>query len=79
MVAVPGGAEGAKTISQDARVQTMLQNHYQQGKLVGMICAGSLAAKTANIALGNRLTSHPSVKADLERGVCEAYQPHRTQ
>jgi protein DJ-1 len=68
LVVVPGGAEGAKIISQDGRVQRMLQNHYQQGKLVAMICAGSVAAKTAKIALGSALTSHPSVKADLEQG-----------
>ncbi|KAF8501829.1 class I glutamine amidotransferase-like protein [Gautieria morchelliformis] len=67
LVVVPGGAEGAKTISQDGRVQRMLQNHYQQGKLVAMICAGSVAAKTAKIGLGSALTSHPSVKADLEQ------------
>ena len=33
-----------------------------------MICAGSLAAKTSGIALGKPITSHPSVKAELEKG-----------
>lgn len=32
-----------------------------------MICAGSLTAKTAGIAKGEKLTSHPSVKAELEK------------
>lgn len=32
-----------------------------------MICAGVLAAKTSGIALGQRLTSHPSVKGELEK------------
>lgn len=32
-----------------------------------MICAGTLAAKTSGIAFGQRLTSHPSVKGDLEK------------
>lgn len=68
---MPGGAEGAKTISEDIRVQKILQNHYQQGKWIGMICAGSLAAKAAKIALGSLLTSHASVKADLEHGMHE--------
>ena len=35
-----------------------------------MICAGSLAAKTSGIALGERLTSHPSVKGELEKREC---------
>lgn len=69
LVVVPGGAEGAKTISQDGRVQNILQYHHQHGRYVGMICAGSLAAKAAKIALGSPLTSHPSVKAELEHGM----------
>ena len=32
-----------------------------------MICAGSLAAKSSGIALGEPITSHPSVKGDLEK------------
>ncbi|CAG7847450.1 SubName: Full=Uncharacterized protein {ECO:0000313/EMBL:CCA73089.1} [Serendipita indica DSM 11827] len=38
---------------------------YSAGKLVGMICAGSLAAKTSKLP-SQPLTSHPSVKKDLE-------------
>lgn len=68
LVVVPGGAKGAETISQDKRVQNILQSHHEKGKLVGMICAGSLAAKTSKLAPKSRLTSHPSVKSDLELG-----------
>ncbi|KIJ38985.1 hypothetical protein M422DRAFT_175771, partial [Sphaerobolus stellatus SS14] len=32
----------------------------------GMICAGSVAAKKAGIAKGGKITSHPSVKEELE-------------
>lgn len=39
----------------------------QSDKLVGVICAGSLAIKSADIAKGKRITSHPSVKGDLEK------------
>ncbi|KAF8589102.1 DJ-1 [Ramaria rubella] len=66
LIVVPGGAKGAETISHDARMQMVLRRHYERGKLIGMICAGSLAAKMAKLALKSRLTSHPSVKADLE-------------
>ncbi|ORY82388.1 class I glutamine amidotransferase-like protein [Leucosporidium creatinivorum] len=64
---IPGGAKGAERLSQDPDVQALIRAFFEQGKLIGMICAGSLAAKTSGIALGQRLTSHPSVKGDLEK------------
>ncbi|KAF8503013.1 DJ-1 [Hysterangium stoloniferum] len=67
LVVVPGGAKGAETIANDEHVQRMLREHYEKGKLVGMICAGSLAAKTAQIGLKGQITSHPSVKEELEQ------------
>ncbi|BGP14407.1 hypothetical protein JCM10213_004531 [Rhodosporidiobolus nylandii] len=66
-VFIPGGAKGAERLSQDSNVQRLLWQFYEAGKLVGCICAGSLAAKTAGIGLGGRITSHPSVKGDLEK------------
>ncbi|KWU43608.1 DJ-1 protein [Rhodotorula sp. JG-1b] len=82
-VVVPGGAKGAERLSKDPGVQALLRQYYEQQKLVGCICAdddarfidhmpqpnlaGSLAAKTAGIGLGGRITSHPSVRADLEK------------
>ncbi|GAA5866619.1 hypothetical protein JCM3774_004033 [Rhodotorula dairenensis] len=66
-VVVPGGAKGAERLSQDKGVQTLLRQYYEQQKLVGCICAGSLAAQSAGIGLGGRITSHPSVKANLEK------------
>ncbi|GAA5973613.1 hypothetical protein JCM8115_002934, partial [Rhodotorula mucilaginosa] len=66
-VVVPGGAKGAERLSKDPGVQALLWQYYEQQKLVGCICAGSLAAKAAGIGLGGRITSHPSVRADLEK------------
>ncbi|GAA5919702.1 hypothetical protein JCM1841_000754 [Sporobolomyces salmonicolor] len=66
-VVVPGGAKGAERLSKDKDVQRLLWQFYESNKLVGCICAGSLAAKTAGIGLGLRITSHPSVKGDLEK------------
>lgn len=59
-----------RRLSQDREVQRLLRAFHDQGKLVGMICAGVLAAKTSGIALGQRLTSHPSVKGELEKREC---------
>ncbi|KAK4047530.1 hypothetical protein OIV83_005317 [Microbotryomycetes sp. JL201] len=66
-VIIPGGAKGAERLSKDKGVQQLIRQFYDQGKLVGMICAGSLAAKTSGIAEGEKITSHPSVKAELEK------------
>ncbi|SGY48035.1 BQ5605_C001g00606 [Microbotryum silenes-dioicae] len=66
-IIIPGGAKGADRLSSSREVQTLIRSFYDQGKLVGMICAGSLAAKTSGIAGGQRITSHPSVKGDLEK------------
>ncbi|GAA5998337.1 uncharacterized protein JCM10292_001131 [Rhodotorula paludigena] len=67
-VVVPGGAKGAERLSQDPEVQDLLRSFYfDQDKLVATICAGSLAAKTAGIGVGGRITSHPSVRGELEK------------
>ncbi|CAD6927520.1 unnamed protein product [Tilletia controversa] len=63
---VPGGVEGAKTISENVDVQALLAAAYGKGTLIGCICAGALAAKTAGIGKDNAITSHPSVRAELE-------------
>ncbi|GAA5979515.1 hypothetical protein JCM11641_005419 [Rhodosporidiobolus odoratus] len=66
-VYIPGGAKGAERLSQDKGVQELLWEFYESGKLVGCICAGSLAAKSARIGFGGAITSHPSVKSQLEK------------
>ncbi|KAJ7092943.1 class I glutamine amidotransferase-like protein, partial [Mycena belliarum] len=62
---VPGGAKGAETISQNAGVQALVCEFLEQGKIVGMICAGGLTALTSKLPR-QPLTSHPSVKTQLE-------------
>ena len=40
-IVVPGGAKGAETMSQSPLVQLLVKSFYEQGKYVGMICAGT--------------------------------------
>ncbi|KAF7980307.1 hypothetical protein HWV62_39097 [Athelia sp. TMB] len=63
---IPGGAKGAATISECSGVQTLIKDYLNQDKIVGMICAGSLAALTAKLP-SQPLTSHPSVKEQLAK------------
>ncbi|PWN23523.1 DJ-1 [Microstroma glucosiphilum] len=66
-VVIPGGAEGAKTISENGDVQSLIAKYYADGKVVAAICAGVLAVKTSGIAKDSKLTSHPSVKDELSK------------
>ncbi|KAG9087366.1 hypothetical protein FS749_002959 [Ceratobasidium sp. UAMH 11750] len=65
VVVVPGGAKGAETISANSECLKIIRWQHEAGKLVAMICAGSLAALRADI-LESALTSHPSVKDQLK-------------
>ncbi|KAF9068367.1 DJ-1 [Rhodocollybia butyracea] len=62
---IPGGAKGAETISQRSDVQALVREYLAKDKLVGMICAGSLAALTSGLPK-QPLTSHPSVQNQLQ-------------
>lgn len=68
---VPGGVGGAQTIGKDETVLKMLSDAYQGKRLVGAICAGSLAALHAKIGLKGPITSHPSVADQLSKGAYE--------
>jgi protein DJ-1 len=63
---IPGGAKGAETLSKSQAIQRLIRAYLEKGKVVGMICAGSLAALAAGLQK-QPLTSHPSVKEKLEK------------
>ncbi|KAJ2682500.1 hypothetical protein H4R19_007118 [Coemansia spiralis] len=69
-VIVPGGVGGTEVIAQNAQVRSILAEFHAQHKIVAAICAGALAIKAAGIQAKApqplRLTSHPSVRAQLE-------------
>ncbi|KAF5384072.1 hypothetical protein D9615_003423 [Tricholomella constricta] len=67
LLVVPGGAKGADTMSKQPSVQQLVRDYYDK-KMVGMICAGSLAALRSGLPR-QPLTSHPSVRKDLEKGM----------
>ncbi|KAJ7154590.1 class I glutamine amidotransferase-like protein [Mycena filopes] len=71
---IPGGAKGAETISTNSTVQSLVREFLKQDKIVGMICAGSLTALSSNLPR-QPLTSHPSVKAQLEHDFDYSEEP----
>ncbi|KIM85741.1 hypothetical protein PILCRDRAFT_816947 [Piloderma croceum F 1598] len=66
ILVIPGGAQGAATISKSEAVQDLVREFIKEDKIVGMICAGSLTALTSKLP-HQPLTSHPSVKSELEK------------
>lgn len=66
-IIIPGGVKGAETISKNEDVQKLIAAMYGKGKVVGAICAGSLAVKEAGIGKDAAITSHPSVKEQLDK------------
>jgi protein DJ-1 len=41
LLVIPGGAQGAETMSKHPSVQEIVRRYLDKGKLVGMICAGA--------------------------------------
>ncbi|KAF9517802.1 hypothetical protein BS47DRAFT_1290421 [Hydnum rufescens UP504] len=66
VLVIPGGMEGAKTLSQNIIVQDLVRAYIGKNKIVGMICAGTLTALTSGLPR-QPLTSHPSVREQLEK------------
>ncbi|KAJ3289635.1 hypothetical protein HK104_007329 [Borealophlyctis nickersoniae] len=64
---LPGGMGGAKAFSESSIVQGLLQQyHNDPKKTVAIICASPIALKAAGVAKGKAITSHPSVKDQLD-------------
>jgi len=55
--------------NQSEHVRKLLKEQHGAGKDVAAICAAPIALHAASIAPGGKLTSHPSVKDQLEKGV----------
>lgn len=71
---LPGGLPGAQTFAASHVIHSLLKDFYTNNRLMGLICAAPIALKEARIAGGReswiegkiKVTSHPSVKAQLE-------------
>ncbi|KAL4254364.1 Class I glutamine amidotransferase-like protein [Abortiporus biennis] len=74
LLVIPGGAKGAETISSSSPVQHLVREYIKEGKFVGMICAGSLAALKSGLSK-QPITSHPSVKGQLEKAFAYSEDP----
>ncbi|ORZ23933.1 class I glutamine amidotransferase-like protein [Absidia repens] len=65
LAVIPGGLKGAETLRDNTTVKQILSSFYDKQKHVAFICAGTIAAKAANIGQGRKATSYPAFKEEL--------------
>ena len=65
ILVLPGGGPGTEVLAGDPRVLETIRVFDAVGKRLAAICAAPLALQAAGILSGRRVTSHPSVKAQL--------------
>lgn len=65
-ILVPGGAVNSNRIRNNADAQKLVRQINQQGKPIAVICHGPWLLISAGLVKGRKLTSWPSLQADLE-------------
>jgi 4-methyl-5(b-hydroxyethyl)-thiazole monophosphate biosynthesis len=69
MIVLPGGLQGAQILSRDPHVARLLRDSQSSGRYIGAICAAPIVLASNNMIAGRRLTSHPSVKDQLNEAI----------
>ena len=65
LMILTGGAWNAQVVRGDAEALKLIKTHYQQGRELAAICAGTSVLINSGIAEGTRLTGSPGVAIDL--------------
>lgn len=63
---IPGGTGGVEKIRKDERVKALANKLNEKKKTLAAICAGPLALNDFGLIKNKTVTSHPSVKLNLE-------------
>lgn len=66
MIILPGGLKGAQTLQRNPHVTRLLKGMQEADRYVAAICAGPTVLASNGMIAGRRLTSHPSVKDQLD-------------
>ena len=64
LIVLPGGLPGADHLRDDARLQTLLQHHAENNKLIAAICAAPKALAAAGLLDGKKVTCYPGALKD---------------
>lgn len=65
MIVLPGGAVGTENLKGDERVRRIIEHHDEKGSYLAAICAAPAVLSIHGVTEGKRVTSHPSVEAEL--------------
>lgn len=66
LLILTGGAWNSQVVRSDHEAIRIIKKHYDDGKPIAAICAGSQILINANLASDRRLTGTKSIKVDLE-------------
>ena len=74
MIVLPGGIPGTTNLKKDEGVKKIIERMYKQGKYTAAICAAPTVLSAIGLTTGKNITSHPSVKNELQN---ESYKEDR--
>ncbi|MDO5027464.1 MAG: DJ-1/PfpI family protein [Tissierellia bacterium] len=66
LVFLPGGMPGAKSLSEDQRVLSLIKSLDSRGKAIAAICAAPIVLENAGLIKGKKVTSYPSFETYLK-------------
>ena len=66
MIVLPGGIPGTTNLKKDEGVKKIIERMYKQGKYTAAICAAPTVLSAIGLTTGKNITSHPSVKNELQ-------------
>jgi len=65
-VVLPGGMPGTRELAADGRVLGLVRRLFAEGRTTAAICAAPLVLQAAGVLGATPITSHPSVRAELQ-------------
>jgi 4-methyl-5(b-hydroxyethyl)-thiazole monophosphate biosynthesis len=71
VMAIPGGAEGARNMMASQSLLDAVRKHAGAGRLTAAVCAGPLVLQAAGVLDGRKATCHPGVRAELTRALAQ--------
>lgn len=66
MIILPGGQPGTENLKKDERVRTIIEQFHKDDKKIAAICAAPTILSAYGLIEGKNITSHPSVKDELD-------------
>ena len=66
LIVLPGGTKGTENLRKNKDVHKIILEHFGKGRLTAAICAAPTVLSMLGITKGRTITSHPSVRSELQ-------------